>query len=162
MRLTPPLRQGRDRDALRAALADGTLDCLVSDHTPVEQDAKMLPFGEAEPGATGLELLLSLALKWGEQQGLGLLPTLARVTSDPVRVLGDALGSLTSSAGRLVEGGVADVCVFDPTITWTVTPAVLRSQGKHTPFTFEDTGMALPGRVRATLVAGTVAYEAGR
>ena len=162
MRLTPPLRQGRDRDALRAALADGTLDCLVSDHTPVEQDAKMLPFGEAEPGATGLELLLSLALKWGEQQGVGLLPTLARVTSDPVRVLGDALGSLTSSAGRLVEGGVADVCVFDPTITWTVTPAVLRSQGKHTPFTFEDTGMALPGRVRATLVAGTVAYEAGR
>ena len=162
MRLTPPLRQGRDRDALRAALADGTLDCLVSDHTPVEQDAKMLPFGEAEPGATGLELLLSLALKWGEQQGVGLLPTLARVTSDPVRVLGDALGSLASSAGRLVEGGVADVCVFDPTITWTVTPAVLRSQGKHTPFTFEDTGMALPGRVRATLVAGTVAYEAGR
>jgi dihydroorotase len=69
MRLTPPLRQGRDRDALRAALADGTLDALVSDHTPVEQDAKMLPFGEAEPGATGLELLLSLALKWGEQQG---------------------------------------------------------------------------------------------
>jgi dihydroorotase len=84
------------------------------------------------------------------------------VTSDPVRVLGDALGSLASSAGRLVEGGVADVCVFDPTITWTVTPAVLRSQGKHTPFAFEDTGMALPGRVRATLVAGTVAYEAGR
>lgn len=162
MRLTPPLRQGRDRDALRAALADGTLDCLVSDHTPVEQDAKMLPFGEAEPGATGLELLLSLALKWGEQQGVGLLPTLARVTSDPVRVLGDSLGSLASSAGRMVEGGVADVCVFDPDTTWTVTPDVLRSQGKHTPFAFEDTGMALPGRVRATLVAGTVAYEAGR
>ncbi len=161
MRLTPPLRQGRDRDALRAALADGTLDCLVSDHTPVEQDAKMLPFGEAEPGATGLELLLSLALKWGEQQGVGLLPTLARVTSDPVRVLGDALGSLASSAGRLVEGGVADVCVFDPAATWRVTPDVLRSQGKHTPFAFEDTGMALPGRVRATLVAGTVAHEAG-
>jgi dihydroorotase len=162
MRLTPPLRQGRDRDALRAALADGTLDCLVSDHTPVEQDAKMLPFGEAEPGATGLELLLSLALKWGEQQGVGLLPTLARVTSDPVRVLGDALGSLASSAGRLVEGGVADVCVFDADATWMVTPDVLRSQGKHTPFAFEDTGMALPGRVRATLVAGTVAHEASR
>ncbi|MCK6425086.1 MAG: dihydroorotase [Burkholderiaceae bacterium] len=162
MRLTPPLRQGRDRDALRAALADGTLDCLVSDHTPVEQDAKMLPFGEAEPGATGLELLLSLALKWGERQGVGLLPTLARVTSEPVRVLGESLGSLASSAGRLTEGGVADVCVFDPAATWSVTPAALRSQGKHTPFAFEDTGMALPGRVRATLVAGTVAYEAAR
>jgi dihydroorotase len=61
-----------------------------------------------------------------------------------------------------VEGGVADVCVFDPTITWTVTPAVLRSQGKHTPFTFEDTGMALPG-ARARHAGGRhVAYEAGR
>ena len=159
MRLTPPLRQGRDRDALRAGLADGTIDALVSDHTPVEGDAKTLPFGEAEPGATGLELLLSLALKWGQDQELSLAQTLARVTSDPVRVLGDALGSLASSAGRLVEGGVADVCVFDPDETWPVTPDVLHSQGKHTPFAFADTGMALPGRVRATLVAGTIAHE---
>lgn len=159
MRLTPPLRQGRDRDALRAALADGTIDALVSDHTPVEGDAKTLPFAEAEPGATGLELLLSMALKWGSDQGLALPATLARVTSDPVRVLGDALGSLSSSAGRLVEGGVADVCVFDPAVTWPVTPDALHSQGKHTPFAFADTGMALPGRVRTTLVAGTVAHE---
>ncbi|MGD6626342.1 aspartate carbamoyltransferase, partial [Xanthomonas citri pv. citri] len=65
MRLNPPLRQQRDREAIRAALADGTIDALVSDHTPVDDDAKTLPFGEAEPGATGLELLLSLALKWG-------------------------------------------------------------------------------------------------
>ena len=160
MRLTPPLRQGADRDALRAALADGTLDALVSDHMPVDEDAKTLPFGEAEPGATGLELLLSLALKWGADSGLPLSTTLARITSGPVRVLGDALGSLASSAGRLVAGGVADVCVFDPDITWAVSPGMLRSQGKHTPFAFECTGMALPGRVRATLVAGTVAYEA--
>ena len=160
MRLTPPLRQGADRAALRAALADGTIDALVSDHTPVDEDAKNLPFGEAEPGATGLELLLSLALKWGSDSGLALPATLARVTSDPVRVLGDALGSLSSSAGQLVAGGVADVCVFDPSQTWAVTPLGLLSQGKHTPFAFESTGMALPGRVRATLVAGTVAYEA--
>ncbi|KDB54043.1 putative dihydroorotase-like protein [Sphaerotilus natans subsp. natans DSM 6575] len=159
MRLTPPLRQGRDRDALRAGLADGTIDALVSDHTPVEGDAKTLPFGEAEPGATGLELLLSLALKWGQDQGLTLAQTLERVTAAPVRVLGDALGSLASSAGRLVEGGVADVCIFDPEETWPVTPDVLHSQGKHTPFAFADTGMALPGRVRATLVAGTIAHE---
>ena len=85
---------------------------------------------------------------------------LARVTSDPVRVLGDAIGSLAASAGRLVEGGVADVCVFDPAATWRVEPDKLESQGKHTPFSFASTGMALPGRVRATLVAGTVAYEA--
>jgi dihydroorotase len=159
MRLTPPLRQGADRDALRAALADGTLDALVSDHTPVDEDAKNLPFAEAEPGATGLELLLSLALKWGTDAGLPLTKTLARVTSEPVRVLGDALGSLASSAGRLIEGGVADVCVFDPECTWTVVPEALASQGRHTPFAFAATGMALPGRVRATLVAGTVAYE---
>jgi len=160
MRLTPPLRQGADRDALRAALADGTIDALVSDHNPVDEDMKNLPFGEAEPGATGLELLLSLALRWGADAGLPLAQTLARVTADPVRVLGDALGSLASSAGRLVEGGVADVCVFDPAAEWTVAPEQLASQGKHTPFAFTSTGMALPGRVRTTLVAGTVAYEA--
>jgi len=160
MRLVPPLRQGKDRDALRAGLADGTIDALVSDHTPIGNDDKMLPFGEAVPGATGLELLLSLALKWGEQQGLGLAAALARVTSEPVRVLGDAVGSLSSSAGRLVEGGVADVCVFDPEAQWSVTPEALCSQGKHTPFAFEATGMALPGRVHATLVAGTVAFQA--
>ena len=72
MRLVPPLRQGADRDALRAALADGTLDALVSDHNPVADDMKNLPFGEAEPGATGLELLLSLALRWGQDSGLPL------------------------------------------------------------------------------------------
>jgi dihydroorotase len=160
MRVTPPLRQGPDRAALRAALADGTLDALVSDHNPVADDMKNLPFGEAEPGATGLELLLSLALRWGADSGLPLTRTLGRVTHDPVRVLGDALGSLASSAGRLVEGGVADVCIFDPAAEWMVSPAMLASQGKHTPFSFASTGMALPGRVFATLVAGTFAYEA--
>ena len=160
MRLTPPLRQGADRAALRAALADGTLDALVSDHNPVAADEKNLPFGEAEPGATGLELLLSLALKWGQDSGLALPATLACVTSGPVRVLGDALGSLAASAGQLVVGGVADLCVFDPAQTWAVQPQALLSQGRHTPFAFEATGTALPGRVRATLVAGTVAYEA--
>lgn len=160
MRLTPPLRQGADRDALRAALADGTIDALVSDHNPVDEDDKNLPFGEAEPGATGLELLLSLALRWGTDAGLSLPQALARITHEPVRVLGDAVGSLASSAGRLVEGGVADVCVFDPAAEWRVTPDALASQGKHTPFGFSSTGMALPGRVRATLVAGTIAYEA--
>ena len=159
MRLTPPLRQGADRDALRAALADGTIDALVSDHNPVAEDMKTLPFGEAEPGATGLELLLSLALRWGADSGLPLAQTLARVTLDPVRVLGDAIGSLSTSAGRLVEGGVADVCIFDEDAVWAVEPAALASQGKHTPFAFASTGMALPGRVRATLVAGTVAFE---
>src|SRR6478609_3708344 len=107
MRLSPPLRQQRDRDALREGLADGTIDALVSDHTPVDEDAKTLPFAEAEPGATGLELLLALA---------------------------PALGTLHASVGQLVEGGIADVCVFDAQAEWTVTSDALRSQGKHTPF----------------------------
>ncbi len=156
MRLTPPLRQQRDRDAIRAGLADGTVDALVSDHTPVDEDAKHLPFAEAEPGATGLELLLGLALRWGEESGLPLGRTLATITTAPVKVLGDSLGSLSSSVGRLVEGGLADVCIFDPAERWTVTPQGLASQGKHTPFA----GHELPGRVMCTLVAGVVAYEA--
>ena len=156
MRLTPPLRQQRDRDAIRAALADGTVDALVSDHTPVDADAKTLPFAEAEPGATGLELLLSLALKWGADAGLSLPKTLATVTRGPVAVLGDALGSLSASAGRLVDGGVGDLCLFDAAAFWPVTGAALKSQGRHTPFA----GLELPGRVRCTVVSGHVAFEA--
>lgn len=159
LRLSPPVRQQRDRDALRAALADGTIDVLVSDHTPVDSDEKTLPFAEATPGASGLELLLGLALHWGEQSGLPLATTLARITCDPVRVLGGAIGTLAASAGRLVEGGVADVCVFDAQARWQVSDATLVSQGKHTPFAFSASGFELPGRVRATLVAGTVAYQ---
>ncbi|MFN7641162.1 MAG: dihydroorotase [bacterium] len=156
MRLNPPLRQQADRDALREALADGTIDALVSDHTPVDEDAKMLPFAEAEPGATGLELLLSLALKWGQESGVGLTRALAVLSSEPARVLGTALGTLQASAGQLVVGGVADVCIFDPQAEWTVLPEALRSQGKHTPFA----GYALPARVRWTLVGGQIAYQA--
>ena len=158
MRLTPPLRQQRDRDAIRAALADGTVDALVSDHTPVDADAKNLPFAEAEPGATGLELLLGLTLKWGTESGLPLAKSLSAVTQRPVAVLGDALDSLGSSTGRLVEGGVADLCLFDPEAHWTVRPAALRSQGKNTPFA----GYELPGKVIATVVGGHVAFEAAR
>jgi dihydroorotase len=160
MRLNPPLRQGRDRAALRAALADGTLDALVSDHMPVESDEKTLPFAEAMPGATGLELLLSLALKWAHDEGQPLARALAVVSCEPVRVLGSALGSLAASAGRLVDGGVADLCIFDPAQHWAVTPDQLVSQGKHTPFAFEITGFELPARVRYTVVAGHIAHEA--
>ena len=154
-RLSPPLRQQRDRDALREGLADGTIDALVSDHTPVDEDAKTLPFAEAEAGATGLELLLSLSLKWGQESGVGLMRALAVLTSAPAAVLGKSIGTLQSSLGQLVEGGVADVCIFDPQTEWTVTADALRSQGKHTPFS----GYALPGRVRCTIVGGQIAYE---
>ena len=156
MRLDPPLRQQRDRDALRKGLFDGTIDALVSDHTPVDEDAKTLPFAEAEPGATGLELLLSMALKWGDENGKGgLMRTLEVLTSAPANVLGASLGTLALSAGQLVKGGVADVCVFDPAAEWTAEPSALRSQGKHTPFSSH----LLPGKVRYTLVGGHLAFQ---
>jgi dihydroorotase len=148
-RLEPPLRSQRDRDALSRGLADGTVDCLCSDHTPVDEDGKHLPFGEAEPGATGLELLLPLALKWGQARELPLAATLARITSEPARVLGTA-------SGRLAPGAPADLALFDPAAPLRITPEALKSQGKNTPFA----GYELAGRVRATIVAGNVVYEA--
>ena len=156
MRLSPPLRQQRDRDAIRAALMDGTIDALVSDHTPVDADAKNLPFAQAEPGASSLELLLGLALKWGRELKLPLPHTLASVTSRPGALLGPALGSLAASMGKLTEGAVADLCVFDAQASAPVNPAALVSQAKHTPFV----GSELPGRVAYTLVGGQVAFEA--
>ncbi|WP_396438011.1 dihydroorotase [Limnohabitans sp.] len=155
-RLTPVLRQQRDRDALRAGLADGTIDALVSDHTPVDADAKALPFAEAEPGATGMELLWSLALKWGQEAALPVPQVLSRLTADPARVLGTTLGNLQDSVGHLAVGGVADVCVLSTEGHWLVSEASLRTQGKSTPFS----GYELPGRVLATVVGGQVAFEA--
>ena len=154
-RLVPPLRQPHDRAALRAALKDGTIDALVSDHNPVDEDAKTQPFAEAEPGATGLELLLSLALQWAQDDSVPLQRALAVVTSGPAAVLGNALGTLQASVGRLVEGGVGDVCIVDPGVSWRAEPGALRSQGKHTPFSGGD----LPARVRCTLVGGQVAFD---
>jgi dihydroorotase len=154
-RLTPVLRQAKDRDALRDGLKDGTLDVLVSDHSPVDIDAKALPFAEAEPGATGLELLLSLSLKWAHETGVPLLRALDVVTAQPARILGHA-----KSIGHLQVGGVADVVVFDPQEQWQVTSDGLHSQGKHTPFGFARSGMALPGRVKATWVNGHLAFAA--
>ena len=157
MRLNPVLRQQRDRDALRAGLADGTIDALVSDHTPVAADAKALPFAQAEPGATGLELLLSLALQWQRDGAVDLRRALATVTSGAAAVLAADLSPTLGSVGQLVVGGVADICLFDPAAEWTVRSEALRSQGRHTPFS----GYSLPGVVRCTLVAGQPAFQQG-
>ena len=148
-RLDPPLRSQRDRDALSQGLADGVVDCLCSDHTPVDEDGKHLPFAEAEPGATGLELLLPLTLKWGAARKLNLAQTLARITCEPARILG-------TSSGRLSPGAPGDITIFDPKASWPVSAETLKSQGKNTPFL----GYELQGRVKATIVAGNVVYEA--
>jgi len=147
-RLDPPLRSQRDRDALRQGLADGLIDALCSDHTPVDDDGKQVPFGEAEAGATGLELLLPLTLKWANEMKVPLAKALARITSDPARVLG-------IKAGTLAVGAAADICIFDPQADVTISRNGLKSQGKNTPFL----GYALPGRVKATLIDGKLVYD---
>ena len=156
-RFTPPLRSGRDRDAIRQGLFDGTIDAVCSDHTPLDEEEKLLPFGEASPGATGLELLLSLALKWadedaghghGEGGARALVRAIAKITSDAARVAG-------LPCGQLAPGSVADICIFDPAARWIVSASKLASQGKHTPFL----GYELSGQVQATIVAGHVAYQ---
>ena len=149
-RLIPPLRSARDRAALRAGLADGTIDCVCSDHTPVDEDAKQTPFGEAEPGATGLELLLPLVLRWAEEDKLPLVKALARITSDPARVLG-------IDKGRIALGASADLVIFDPAAPFRISAETLKSQGKNSPFL----GYELAGRVRYTLVAGNPVFESG-
>ena len=146
--LIPPLRSQRDRDALRKALADHTVDAVCSDHCPVDDDAKQLPFSESEPGATGLELLLPLTLKWAEEDQVPLTTALARMTTNAAALLG-------IDAGHLSVGTDADVCVFDAERYWKVERSSLLSQGKNTPYS----GLELKGRVTHTLVGGQVAYE---
>jgi len=150
-RLDPPLRSANDRAALAAGLADGSIDVLVSDHTPVDDDAKQVPFAEAEAGATGLELLLPLTLKWAADAGVPLGTALARITSEPARILG-------LERGCFKPGVPADLCVFDPTAKFTVSRERLKSQGKNTPFL----GRELAGEVRYTLIDGHLAFAADR
>lgn len=147
-RLNPPLRSLRDRAALRAGLLDGTIDAICTNHAPVDEDAKQLPFAEAESGATGLELLLPLLLKWARQEKVALSDALARVTLRPAQVL-------CLDAGHLSVGAAADICVFDAEAYWRVEPAALKSQGKNTPFT----GQEVQGKVRYTLVDGQIVYQ---
>ena len=146
--LMPPLRSTRDRDALRAGVADGTIDAICSDHSPVDDDGKQVPFGEAEPGATALELLLPLTLKWAREDEVSLIRALGALTSAPASIIG-----ITTATLR--KGNAADVCVFDPAHAWTIRPDALRSQGKNTPYL----GLELQGRVRYTLLAGHVVHE---
>lgn len=152
--LNPPLRGQRDRDAIQAALADGTVDALCSDHTPVGDAAKAAPFPASAPGATGLELLLSLTLKWARDHRQPLAEALARVTSGPAAVL-DKIAPQAGPAGHLGAGVPADLCLADLDAEWLVTPGALQSSSGHTPFA----GMMLPGRVRATVVGGSLAWE---
>ena len=147
-RLSPPLRTSRDRDALRAGVIDGTIDAIVSDHTPRPDGAKQLPFAEAAPGASGLETLLSLTLRFAESARLPMIEALGRITHHAANAAG-------LHAGRIAVDAVADLCIFDPGAYRLITKAGLKSAGKNSPFL----GYELPGVVRATIAAGNIAYE---
>jgi dihydroorotase len=145
--LKPPVRSQRDKTALSNGLADGTIDAICSDHTPVDDDAKLYPFAEAEAGATGLELLLPLTLKWAEENKLKLSDAVKHITQAPANILGVEAGDLSMNAS-------ADICVFDPNQYWKVEAKALLSQGKNTPFL----GLELAGKVKYTLVNGHVVH----
>jgi len=149
LHLVPPLRSLRDRDAIREALRDGSIDALCSDHTPVDEDAKQVPFGESAPGASGVELLLPLTLKWAREMGVPLLQAIDLISWKPAQILG-------VPGGNLAVGSYADICIFDEAAEWVVTPQALASQGDNTPFLKHP----MQGRVRYTLIDGHIDFEA--
>ncbi len=149
-KMNPPLREAEDRDAIRAALADGTIDCIATDHAPHHYDAKEREFDDAPNGIIGLETALSLALRELVRPGLLSLSTLIeRMSCAPARLWHLPGGSLRT-------GTVADVVVFDPDAEWTVDPGRFRSKSRNTPWA----GEVLPGRVLRTLVGGRIVFEA--
>ncbi len=145
----PPLRTQRDREGLRSAVANGHIQAICSDHQPHDADAKLAPFAETEPGISGLETLLPLALRLVDEGVLPLMDLLAKLTIQPAEILG-----LTDS-GTLEQGARADLCIFDPRQHWVVEPEKLLSAGKNTPFA----GWELKGKVTHTLLQGRLVFS---
>jgi dihydroorotase len=148
-KLSPPLRREEDRQAIVAGLADGTIDCIASDHAPQDQDSKRLPFEQAEFGAVGLETLLQLTLELRHNGHLKLPEALARVTCRPADLLG-------LPVGRLSVGGPADLVVFDPDRPARIEPDRFVSKSKNSPFD----GRLVQGQVLRTVVDGRTIFSA--
>ena len=144
----PPLRSQRDKDGLRQGLVGGTINAICSDHQPHELDAKLAPFSESEPGISGLDTLLPLALRLVDETDLTLAEVIASLTQHPARILG-------LETGQLGVGRQADICIFDPAQHWTVDTDSLHSRGKNSPFI----GWELKGRVSHTLLTGRVVFQ---
>jgi dihydroorotase len=142
-KVNPPLRPRADVDAVKVALADGTVDAIATDHAPHPQEAKELPFDEAPPGMLGLETALSLALTELE---LPVEQVLALLSWQPARIA----GLVGQHGGPVAEGAPANLTVIDPAAVWVVDPARLSSRSRNTPYT----GRKLTGRVRHTLLRG--------
>ncbi len=153
-KVNPPLRPRSDVDAVRAGLADGAIDAIATDHAPHTPETKDQPFDQAPPGMLGLETALALAVTELE---LPLSRVLALLSWQPAAIAG-----LTEDhGGPVVPGAAANLCVIDPTETWTVDPIALASRSRNTPYA----GRALTGRVRHTVLRGTptvIEYEARR
>jgi len=143
----PPLRTQRDRDGLRAALQQGTISAICSDHQPHDLDAKLAPFPSSEPGISGLETLLPLTLRLVDEGVLKLPQAIASITHLPASIVG--------RNASLGAGDVADVCIFDPEQYWPLTPETLFSQGHNSPFL----GWEFKGQVTHTLLAGQVVFS---
>ncbi|MFO0673260.1 MAG: amidohydrolase family protein [Polyangiaceae bacterium] len=150
-KVNPPLREERDVEALRRALADGTIDCIATDHAPHGAGDKACEYVDAAMGMIGLEICLAALLDLVRAGHLSMARLVGALTSGPSRVLG-------RGPRRLTEGAPADLVIFDPSLAWTVAPAELRSKSKNTPLM----GRTLTGRVRYTVVAGEVVHELPR
>jgi len=148
LKLSPPLRTENDRQSLVDAVSDGTIDVIVSDHKPEDEESKRLTFAQATTGATGVETLLPLSLELFHNKSVKLKKLIASITSNPAKILGINKGSLE-------KGNVADLCVFDINKPWVVNKDILKSKSKNTPI--ED--RKLQGQVLKTFVKGEVAFE---
>ncbi|EEA91902.1 dihydroorotase [Pseudovibrio sp. JE062] len=144
-KMSPPLRTEDDRQAMVKALADGTIDIIMSDHNPQDVETKRHPFAEAEDGALGLETMLGAGMRLVLNEDISLSKLLATMTCNPA----DRLGL---PAGRLSKGAPADLIIFDPQKPWIVEKEKIRSRSKNTPFEDET----LTGRVLTTIVAGGI------
>ena len=154
LRVNPPLRTPADALACLAALADGTIDAIATDHAPHTEVDKAVEFGLAANGISGIETAIGLVLAAVDAGQLTLARAIEALTTGPARLLG-ARTRRVGSVG-LVEGAPADLVVIDRSASWTVTPAALASRGKNTPLL----GRELGGLVLLTMAAGQVAYEA--
>ena len=143
----PPLRTVEDRQGLRDAMRRTTLDAVCSDHQPHEADAKQGPFPSTEPGISGLGTLLPLGLRLVDESVTDLSSMLRTLTSAPAGILG-------LPCGTLATGSIADICIFDPELTWQVDSQSMLSNGLNTPFL----GWEMKGRVTRTLLAGRSVY----
>jgi dihydroorotase len=153
LRVNPPLRCAEDAAACLRAVADGTADAIATDHAPHREVDKVVEFGTAANGISGLETALGVLLAAVDAGRLPLLRAIEALTTGPASVLA---GRLRRASTGLVEGALADLVVFDRSEHWAVTAEALLSRGKNSPLI----GMALPGPVLMTVAGGRLAYEA--